>query len=427
MHGLRRTLGLWDTTAVVVGAIVGVGIFFTPAQVARLAGSAGVALGLWALGGVVAALGAWTFAELGRRYPRAGGQYDVLRDAWGPLAGFLYVFCNLTAIQAGSVAVIAWYCAQNLAVGLGVTLPTGANMVAALVLVAGLSLANVVGVRAGAWVQNVTVVAKLLTLAAIVGIAMTASPAIPRPPAQGTVGLALLAGLLPAMFAYGGWQQALWMGGEVRDPERTLPRAILLGVAVVIVAYLGVAWAFFALLGFDGVVGAGSLAGEAVAVALPGVGGRVAAAAVGFSAFGVLNAQVLTGPRLVWALAEDGRFFAPFARLHRGTPVAAIALLGALGAGLLLVAGVDGVDRLTAWVVAVDAFFFALTGLALVRFVAREGGMGPAMAIPLGFAALELGAVAGALASPEVRGAALTGAAWIAVAVAVYFARFRRR
>ncbi|MFZ5476487.1 MAG: APC family permease, partial [Myxococcota bacterium] len=263
---MRRELGLGDTTAVVIGAIVGVGIFFTPAQVARLAGSEEVALGLWALGGVVAALGAWTFAELGRRYPRAGGQYDVLRDAWGPLPGFLYVFCNLTAIQAGSIAIIAWYCAQNFADAFGATLSPGVNLVAAVVLVAGLTAANVVGVRAGAWVQNVTVVSKLLTLVAVVGLAVVAAPAAPAPaaPVAGERGIALLAGLLPAMFAYGGWQQALWVGGEVKDPERTLPRAILGGVAVVVVVYLGAAWAYFRLLGFEGVAGAGGLAFEAV-------------------------------------------------------------------------------------------------------------------------------------------------------------------
>jgi APA family basic amino acid/polyamine antiporter len=429
---MHRALGLGDTTAVVIGAIIGVGIFFTPAQVAKLAGSEAAALGLWGLGGVIAALGAWTFAELGKRYPRAGGQYDVLRDAWGPLAGFLYVFCNLTAIQSGSIAIIAWYCAQNFAAAAGATLSPGVNLAAAVVLIAGLSAANIVGVRAGAGVQNVTVVSKLLTLVAIVAIAVVypgEPPVAAGTPVSGETGLALLAGLLPAMFAYGGWQQALWMGGEVKDPERTLPRAILGGVGVVIVVYLGAAWAYFRLLGFDGVSGAGALAFEAVGTTFPGWGARVAAGAVGVSAFGVLNAQLLTGPRLVWALAEDGRFFAAFRGVHArwGTPVPAILLLGGLGAGLLLVAGADGIEKITAWSVAIDALFFALTGLALVRFLGREGRLGAAAAIPFGFALLELCGVAGAVASESVRAAAASGAAWIAVATIVYFVRFRDR
>ena len=425
---MRRELGPWDTTGVVIGAIIGVGIFFTPGQVAKLAGSANAALGLWALGGLIAALGALTFAELGRSYPRAGGQYDILRDAWGPMAAFLYVFCNLTAIQGGSIAIIAWYCAQNLAEAAGASLTNGTNLVSAVVLIAGLTFANVLGVRTGAGVQNVTVVARLLTLGGIGAIALFAPPApvASAPAAAVPTGLAFVAGVLPAMFAYGGWQQALWVGGEVKDAERNLPRAIVLGVAVVIVAYVGTAWAFFRVLGFDAVAAGGALAPAAVGSVFPGIGSRVAAFAVGISAFGVLNAQLLTGPRLVWALAEDGRFFAPFRTIHAkwGTPVPAILLLGAFGAALLAAAGVDGVDRLTAWVVVVDAVFFALTGLALVRFLAQERRY-TWIAVPIAFAALEFAAVAGAVASERVRAAALTGAAWIAVAAVIYLVRFR--
>lgn len=428
---LRRVLGLGDTTAVVVGAIIGVGIFFTPSQVAKLAGDEPTALALWGLGGVIAALGAFTFADLGRRYPRAGGQYDVLRDAWGPLPGFLYVFSSVTATECGSVAIIAWYCAQNLAAAAGTELAPGVNLVAALGLIGGLSLANAVGVRAGASVQNATAVLKVVTLLAIVGLALAVpdAPAAPAAPAAGEHGVALLAGLLPALFAYGGWQQALWVGGEVKDPERTLPRAILIGVAVVIALYMGAAWAYFRLLGYDGVVGAGALAFEAVGAHWPGMGARVAAGAVGLSAFGVLNAQILTAPRLVWALAEDGRFFSVFRRVHpkTGTPVPAIVFIGGLGAALLVAAGAEAVDRVTAWVVAVDALVFAFTAFALVKFQARERAWGWTTAAAIAFAVLELGAVAGAMASEAVRGAALAGAAWLGVGVVLYVARFRGR
>lgn len=427
--GLRRDLGLWDATSVVIGAIIGVGIFFTPGQVAQLAGSANAALGLWALGGLIAALGALTFAELSRAYPRAGGQYDVLRDAWGPLAAFLYVFCNLTAIQGGSIAIIAWYCAQNFAEVVGVALSDTVNLIAAVALIAGLTLANVWGLQAGAGVQNVTVLARLATAAGIVLIAFLAPPP-PAPTVAPTgplpSGIALLAGVLPAMFAYGGWQQALWMGGEVRHAERNLPRAIILGVTIVIVAYMGSAWAFFRVLGFNAVASGMPLAPATVAVVLPGVGAKLAALAVGVSAFGVLNAQLLTGPRLVWALAEDGRFFSAFRGVHPrfGTPVPAVLLLGGLGAALLVIAGADGVDRLTAWVVVVDAVFFALTGLALVRFLVQQRRF-TWVWIPLSFAALELAAVGGAAASEKVRNAAATGALWIAGAAVVYAVWFR--
>lgn len=425
---MRRDLGFWDTTAVVIGAIIGVGIFFTPGSVARTAGSVPVAMGLWALGGVIAALGALTFAELGRRYPRAGGQYDVLRDGFGALPGFLYVFCNLTAIQTGTVAIIACICVDNLALAAGIAIGDWPRLAGALVLIAGLAGANAIGVRRGAWVQNFTVVAKLVTLGAIVLLAVVAGDA-PRWPdtPSGSQGIAVLAGLLPCLFSYGGWQQALWVGGEVRDGERTLPRAILFGVGVVIVVYLAAVWAYFELLGYWGVIGADALAADAVGAIFPGPGARIVAAAVGLSAFGVLNAQFLTGPRLVWALAADGQFFSAFARIHPrfATPVPAILLLAGLAAVLLLLAGPDGADRLTAWVVVVDALFFALTGLCLVRIFRREGRT-LAIVVPLLFAALELAAVVGAVVSPYVRAAALTGFAWIAVAVVIWVIRFRR-
>lgn len=419
---MRRELGLADATAVVIGAIIGVGIFFTPTDVARLAGRADVALGVWALGGLVAVLGAFTFAELGRRYPRAGGQYDVLRDAWGPLPAFLYVVCNLTAMQTGTCAIIALLCVENLAVALDAAAGAGVKLGAAALLVAGLALANALGVRHGARVQNLTVVGKVATLlavgavAALAGEGTTASAGAPVPgPAT------WFAALLPALFSYGGWQQALWIGGEVRDGRRVLPLAILGGVAVVVAVYLLAAWAYFALLGFDGVVGARALAAEAVGAVVPG-GARWVAGAVAVSAFGVLNAQFLTGPRLTWALARDGRFPRAFAGVHAdtGTPVPAILLLAVLSLAVLAV-GADRVGALTAWVVAVDALFFALTGLALVR-LRRRAGERPAAswAVPVAFALLELGAVAGALWDPSVRGSALVGLAWIAGAAVAY-------
>lgn len=424
---LRRELGLFDTTSVVIGAIIGVGIFFTPRDVAVIAGSIPVALGLWVLGGVIAALGAITFAELGRRYPRAGGQYDILRDAWGSLVGFLYVFCNLTAIQAGSCAVIAVICAENLSRAAGVVDPPRAQvLIGAVLLILGLSAANAVGVRQGARIQNVTTLAKLVTLGAVIGLAaLGPEVAVAAPPAPASPGAGLLAGLLPAMFAYGGWQQALWMGGEVRDPDRHLPRGILLGVAVVILVYVGSAWAWFDLLGYDGVVASEALAFDAGRAVLGPVGGQVVAGAVAVSAFGVLNAQFLTGPRLVWALAEDGRFFPVFARVHPtfATPVPAILLLGGLSLAALFAAGVG---QLTAWVVVVDALFFALTGLALVRFQARDRALRVSAVAALGFAALELAAIVGAVASPDVRAAAWAGFAWVGGAALVWALRFRR-
>jgi len=434
---MRRVLGLWDATCVVIGAIVGVGIFFTPHDVARIAGSTGAALLAWTLGGVIALLGAFTFAELGRLRPFAGGQYHILRDTYGRAPAFLFVFCNLTAVQAGAVAIIAILCAQNLGVALHGAAPSGAWVLGvgtALTWI--LVVANVVGVRAGAGFQNVTVVLKLAALAALVVVAAAVPGGAPAAtaagPAPGLTFAALFAGVTLTLFAYGGAQQVLWVAGEVKDAERIVPRAILLGVFVVTAAYLAANWAYFDLLGFAGVRGARALAADAFSVASPHVGRRIAAAAVAISAFGVLNAQLLTGPRLTWAMAKDGQFFRPFARLHArfATPAPAILLLGALGTGLLLGLGLDRTDVLTTGVVVVDASFFALTGLALPLLMRRTPPerRGPAWVavVAIVFSALELAAIAGSLLQRDMRPIALSGIGWIGAAALTWALFFRR-
>jgi len=435
--GFRRILGLWDATCVVVGAIIGVGIFFNPRDVANVTGSASAALLAWGIGGVIALLGAFTFAELGRLRPVAGGQYHVLRDAYGRPPAFLFVFCNLTAVQAGAVAIIAIVCAQNLGVALHGTAPAERWVLAvATLLTWALVGVNVMGVRSGARLQDTTVVAKLVTLCALVALAAALPPGHTRPDAAAgarplTFSM-LFAGVTLTLFAYGGWQQALWVAGEVTSAPRTVPRAILLGVAIVVLAYLTANWAYLHLLGFTGVRTATTLAADAFSVASPGLGRRIAALAVAVSAFGVLNAQFLTGPRLTWAMARDGLFFAPFGRLHArfSTPAAAILLLGALASALTLGLGLARTDLLTTGVVVVDASFFALTGLALpiLRRATPAKERGPAWIAwaAVAFAALELLAIAGSVLERNVRVVALTGLAWIGAAAVSWVLFFRR-
>jgi APA family basic amino acid/polyamine antiporter len=432
----RRVLGLWDATCIVIGAIIGVGIFFVPRGVAGVTGSAGGALLAWGLGGIVAMLGALAFAELGRMRPVAGSQYHILREAYGRAPAFLFVFCNLTAVQAGGVAIIAIICAQNLEVVFGGAHPGATVPWVASLLVAVLAATNVVGTRAGARVQNTTVAIKLLVFVALIAIALVAHPAssVAAPSAVVSSPLrfsSLFAGVTLTLFAYGGWQQGLWMAGEVVDAARTVSRAILIGVAVVVAAYLSANWAYLHLLGFEGVRHATVLAADAFSVVSPGFGRRLAAAAVAISSFGVLNAQLLAGPRLTWAMAREGQFFGPFARLHPkfGTPVAAILLLAAIGTALLLGLGLERTDQLTTGVVVIDATFFALTGLALPLLRRRTGaharGPGWIDAAAVAFAILELLAIAGSLLQQNVRLLAWSGLGWIGAAAITWVIWFR--
>jgi len=433
---LPRVLGLWDTTCVVVGAIIGVGIFFNPRDVAAISGSLPAAMTAWTIGGVIAMLGAFVFAELGRMRPVAGGQYHVLRDAYGSLPAFLFVFCNLTAVQAGGVAIISIVCAQNLGVALhGVPPGKTWTLAMATVLTWLLVGVNVIGVRSGAGLQNTTVVLKLVTLFAVVALAAVTAPGTAPPSVAPATGIplsfaSLFAAVTLTLFSYGGGQQSLWMAGEVRDAGRTVPRALVIGVAVVVVAYLTANWAYFDLLGFDGVRHAQALAADAISVRSPGLGRRIAAGAVAISAFGVLNAQFLSGPRLTWAMAHDGLFFAPFARLslRHSTPAPAIFLLGLLSTGLTLGLGQARTDLLTTGVVVVDAAFFALTGLALPILWRRDHEKGRAWigAAAVAFSLLQLMAITGSLLHQNVRLVALTGLGWIAAAAMTWLLFFRR-
>jgi amino acid transporter len=283
------------------------------------------------------------------------------------------------------------------------------------------------------------VVVKLLVFGALVAVALLVHPA-PGTPAMRAPGApaplhfsALFAGVTLTLFAYGGWQQALWMAGEMVEAPRTVSRAILFGVGIVVVAYLAANWAYLDLLGFDGVRHATALAADAFSVASPGLGRRLAAGAVALSSFGVLNAQLLAGPRLTWAMARDGRFFGPFARLHprRATPVAAIVLLAALATVLALGLGLERTDMLTTGVVVVDATFFALTGLALPVLRRRAGAHrrrpGWIDGAAVAFATLELLAIVGSLLQANVRLVAWSGIGWIAAAAITWWVFFRRR
>lgn len=436
-----RILGLFDATCVVIGAIVGVGIFFTPHTMAGLTHSGPLLLLAWVIGGLIALAGALTFAELGGMYSASGAQYEILRDAYGPFPAFLFVFCNATAVQPGAIAIISIICATNMLVAAGQAAAPGIVLGLALVLIVAITLANVLGVRWGSRIQNVTVVTKLAALVAIGAIAalwgradVAASTTIPGD-FSGT--RAVMAALVPALFAYGGWQQALWISGEVNNPGRNLPRAIVGGVVVVIAVYLLANWAYLRLLGIGGVMSSSALAADAVAVPFPGPGRRAIAAAVAVSALGVLNAQLLSGPRLVYGMARDGRFFAAFARLSPrfATPVAAILLLSVVALVILVaIRDPDRIDRhvLTS-VMFIDLFFFALTGAAVIvlrrkRPTATRTVRVPGFPfVPVLFVLGECAALIGAYVHPEPRRAATVGAAWIIVAALVYWSRFSRR
>lgn len=442
---LRQVLGPFSATCIVVGAIIGIGIFFTPQNVALVTGSEQIAMWTWAIGGLIAMSGALTFAELGGMYARTGGQYEILRDAWSAPVGFAYVFCNATIIQAGAIAIIAYFAALNLGVVIyGSERAELFNFTIASIMIVGLTIANSLGVRHGSSIQNATVVAKVLTLL-IIGLLAFTTPlqeavslnetALEKlTPTVGVHPLGLIfAGLVPAFFAFGGWQHALWVGGEVRDPKINVPRSIIIGVAVVTGVYLLVNWAFFRLVGFEGVCNSKTFAANAVGVVWPAYGSRIVAGAITISALGVLNAQLLSGPRLICGMAQSGKFFKPFAKVspQTRTPLAAILFLGGLGLAILLIAAdADRIDNLLTSVVLVDSAFFFMTGVALFLIRRRNINSGSFRTpfyplFPALFVVGEVLILTGAFLNPKYNQGAWIGILWILAALICYAIFFR--
>jgi basic amino acid/polyamine antiporter, APA family len=283
------------------------------------------------------------------------------------------------------------------------------------------------------------VIAKVTALLLIVVIALSVAPHVGTDSATTTETGAstvsrLFAALVPALFAFGGWQYALWVGGEVKNPRRNVPLGIILGVIVVIVVYLVVNWAYLHLLGYEGVSTSRALAADAVSAKWPASGGRIVAMAVALSAFGVLNVQILSGPRLLYGMARDGRFFAVFGRPHPrfATPASALALVGAIAAALVVAAGKNAIDRLLTGVVIVDAVFFMLTGAAVIVLRRKLPRAERPVRVPLYpltpllFVLLELVIIYGAFQIEANRAAAWIGLFTILISVVLFAVRFRR-
>ena len=306
---LVRRLGLFDATMLVMGGIIGSGIFLNPAEVARAVSSPGWIVGVWLIGGAIAIAGAFVYAELAARRPEVGGQYAYLRDAFGPLPAFLYGWSLLLVIQSGGMAAVAITFARYFLEVTALGVPDAAVAVAALAL---LTAINCLGVRAGGTVQSVLMVLKIGAIVALGAVRPAARALVPgrrrrrraRPTATG-----LLMALTPVMFAYGGWQTASFVAAEMRDPRRDLARGLLMGVIGVVVLYTAVTFTCVAVLGPAGLAETRAPASAVMRLALGETGANLIALGVAISALGFLSQGMLTTPRVYFAMAEDRLFF----------------------------------------------------------------------------------------------------------------------
>ncbi len=372
--GLVRRLGLTDATAAVVGGIVGAGIFLNPSVVAKQLSQPTLILGAWLLGGIIALFGAWIYAELGSERPAPGGQYAYFHEAFHPAVAFLYGWGLLWVIQTGGMAAVTITFAKYFVLLTGLTLDERLIAVAALGL---LTAVNCLGVRAGASTQTAFTLLKGVAIAGLIVCGLfVASAATPAAATAAPAGRSEFAGfgaaMVPVLFAYGGWQTACFLAGEIRDPARNLPRALVLGIAVVITLYLATNVACLRVLGPAGLAATGTPASDVMRHALGEPGARLIAVGIAISTFGFLSQGMLTTPRVYYAMARDGLFFSALGRVHPRTaaPIAAIALQG-VAATLLACSG--SYETILNYVVSVDFIFYGLAGCCVFIFRRRPG------------------------------------------------------
>lgn len=383
-------LGAFDIGCVVVGGIIGVGIFFTPARVAAVVDEPEQMIVAWSLGGVLAILGALVFAALSRAVPGHGGTFVYIYRAFGALPAFLYGWANWLVIQAGALGVIGLVMVSyldKLLWGADVT-PMPTKVAIAGIAIVAFTLLNALGLRVGKRVQNTLTVAKVIAVFSLVVLALLTTGGAPPEPAEPSgapVGwpAALAAAMLPVLFSFGGWQQGSFVAGAARRPTRDVPIGIIGGVLVVTVAYITVNLAFLDVLGLEGAARSETIAEDAARRALAdfGVGeiaGRMLSAFVVLSSLGILNTICLAPPFVLHAMAERGLFLAAAGRIHAntGAPVIGVLVQGFWGAALLvgtwLAMGDESgatLDTLLNGVVFVDWLFFGACGIALWRII----------------------------------------------------------
>jgi APA family basic amino acid/polyamine antiporter len=343
-HG--RSLGVADASLIVVGSIVGAGIFLLSASVAAMVQSPAAFLGVWLIGGFVALAGALSNGELGGMFPRSGGEYVYLREAYGPSLGFLSGWTSFWIMFPGSIASLASGLGATLAPLLGASGPGLARAIGALAIV-GLTVLNALGVRPGKWTQNILSLTKLTVFVALLLLgAFVAS--------RGAGGLSpffvpgdrprpMASALVSTLFAYSGWNAATYVSGEMRDPTRGLGRALALGTGMCVALYLAVNAVYLRAMPLAQLAKSSEPA-RAAALALGGpAAGAVLSPLIAICVLSSMQASVMVGPRIYQAMAKDGLFPAPVARSHAttGVPVLAIALQGLVSLALLFTGSFD--------------------------------------------------------------------------------------
>lgn len=365
-----KALSLFDSTCIIVGIIIGAGIYETTPTVAASMGGWGATMAVWLAGGLLALCGALCYAELATTYPKQGGDVVYLSRAYGSWAGFMFGWSQMAIIRPGDIALMAFVFARYASV-LYAPFPAIGTLYAAGA-VAVLTLVNMVGVREGRWAQNLLTVLKVAGLLFIVAVGLSAPGGSGLPIAGSFPGGGLKLAMILVLFTYGGWNEMAYVAAEIKNPRKNIARALVVGTVAVTATYLLANGAFLHALGHEGMATSEAVAVDTVATLLPDGAARLIAAIICISALGAVNGLVFTGARISYALGAGHRIFQALGKWHPrlGTPVAALALQGGLSLGIVLLAG-SFIDTILYSAPAVW-FFFLATALALFRLRRKD-------------------------------------------------------
>jgi APA family basic amino acid/polyamine antiporter len=370
MAEFKRSLTLLDMTMIAIGGSIGSGIFMTPATIAADVGSPWMILGIWVLGGLITLTGALTFSEAAALVPGAGGQYAFLRKAFGGLTGFLFGWVYFFVVNAGGLGALSIAFATYL--GEFVTLGPVGTKVAAITGLLVLTAVNVVGVKAGAIFSDVFTGLKLLGILGLVGIGLVfGSPhttdftwAVGPMPHGLSQSLAL--GMVGVLWSYGGWQHATYACAEVKNPQKTVPRAMIIGACAVTAIYLATNLSYMFLLTPAQMGSSPRIAADAIGTVLGPIGSKLISVAIFVSTFGVVGIYTLTAPRIYYAMAADGVFFRRFAQIHPRYHTPAFSIIAGSLWAVVLILFWGTFDKLISYVVFTDWIFFALGGASVI-------------------------------------------------------------
>lgn len=370
MTRLARKLGAFDATLIVMGGIIGTGIFMNPSVVAARAHTTPLILSVWLFGGFIALIGAYIFAELAWRRPSVAGAYGYLRDAYHPVVAFMSGWTSLFVSNSGAFAATAVTFAVYASPFLRV--PTVPLAIAVIAAVSGI---NCLGVGKGVGVQNLLVVLKIAAIGGLLAAGFFApreiahAQAVIAPAGFALIG-ALGAALLPVFYSYDGWQTAPFMDEELKEPERTLPLGLIWGVAGVVLLYIAVTLVSIRVLGAGGLAAAQAPATEILRRAIGPAGAALMAGGIALSTIGFLSNMALTIPRLYFAMAKDGLFFKQIAYVHPRTQAPVVAIL--LQAAVSIIIVLSGkYDQILNYVTSMDFLYMALFAGALIIFRRR--------------------------------------------------------